>query len=58
MTTFLAKYAKALLLLGAIVLSLIAQAIGVDLGLDVEHYFALLLIDLGIYAVPNKDTAK
>lgn len=55
MIAHLAKYNKALLLLGAIVLAVIAQSLGIDLGLDVEHYVALLFIDLGIYAVPNKD---
>ena len=51
----LAEYNKALLLLVVIILAGVAEAAGVDLGLDIEHYVALLLIDLGIYAIPNKD---
>ena len=51
----LAEYNKALLLLVVIILVGITEASGVDLGLDIEHYVALLLIDLGIYAIPNKD---
>ena len=51
----LAEYNKALLLLVVIILVGVTEAAGVDLGLEIEHYVALLLIDLGVYAVPNKD---
>lgn len=54
----LARYNKALLLFAVIVIAALAQAVGVDLGLDVEHYIGLLLIDLGVYAVPNKEAGN
>jgi Na+-translocating ferredoxin:NAD+ oxidoreductase RnfE subunit len=49
----LKPYAKALFLLGLIVLAAVAQLAGVDLGLDIAHFVVLLLANLGVYAVPN-----
>jgi len=50
--------AKALILLALIILAGIVQALGVDLGLDLEHYIALLLADLAVWAVPNSSPNK
>lgn len=55
---FLNVNAKALVLLGLIILAAVAQAIGLDVGLDIEHYVALLVADLGVWAVPNADPQK
>ena len=46
--------AKALILLALIVLSGIADALGIGLDLDIEHYIALLVADGFVWAVPNK----
>lgn len=50
----LGPYAKSVIPLALIVLAIIADGLGVDVGLDVEHYVALLLADFAVYAVPNK----
>jgi len=50
--------AKAFVLLAVIILTGIVQALGVDLGLDLEHYIALLLADLAVWAVPNSSPNK
>lgn len=50
--------AKALLLLALIVIAGIADVLGIGLGLDIEHYVALLVADLGVWAVPNADPQK
>lgn len=47
--------AKALILLALIVLAGIADALGIGLDLDIEHYIALLVADGFVWAVPNKD---
>ena len=52
---FLKVNAKALILLTLIVIAGVFQAIGVDIGLDIEHYAALLIANVGVWAVPNKD---
>lgn len=49
--------AKAVILLWIIVGAIAAEAAGVDVGLDLEHYVVLLLTDLGVYAIPNRDPA-
>lgn len=51
----LGKYNKALLLFAIILIALIAEGLGIDTGLEIEHYITLLLIDAGIWAVPNKN---
>lgn len=48
----LGPYAKAAILLALIVVAAVAQAAGLDLGLDVEHYVALLVADLVVFATP------
>jgi hypothetical protein len=48
----LAPYAKALILLMLIVLAGVAEALGLDLGLDVEHYVSLLGADLVVFLTP------
>ena len=50
--------AKALLLLALIVLAGIADALGIGLGLDIEHYIALLVADGFVWAVPNEDPER
>lgn len=47
--------AKALVLLALIVIAALTQAAGLDLGLDVEHFVALLVADGLVWATPNKD---
>lgn len=54
----LKPYAKALVLLAVVLVALIAEAAGVDVGLDPAHYIGLLLADLGIFAVPNKGRSE
>lgn len=46
--------AKALILLAIILLAGLAQSLGYDLGLDIQHYVALLVADGFVWAVPNK----
>lgn len=53
MINFLGPYAKSVIPFLLIVLAIAADALGVDVGLDVEHYVALLLADALVYAVPN-----
>lgn len=48
----LGPYAKALILLVLIVTAAAAQAAGVDVGLEVEHYVALLVADLVVWLTP------
>lgn len=48
--------AKALVLLALIILSAIADSLGLGLELDIEHYIGLLVADGFVWAVPNKDT--
>lgn len=55
MKDFINKYAKALLLLALIIIAGIADLLGIGLGLDIQHYIALLLADVGVYAVPNRE---
>lgn len=57
MKTFVGKYAKALVLAAVIVVAVVADAAGVETGLDPIHYIGLLLANLGVYAVPNKTDA-
>lgn len=45
--------AKALILLVLIALAAISQSLGLDLGLDIQHYVALLIADGIVWAVPN-----
>ena len=45
--------AKALILLALIALAAISQGLGLDLGLDIQHYVALLIADGIVWAVPN-----
>ena len=47
--------AKALVLLAVIIIALVADVLGVDVGLDAKHYIGLLLADLGVWAVPNRE---
>ena len=47
-------YAKSLVLLALIVLAAIADAAGVIIDLDVEHYVTLLVAEVLVFAVPNK----
>ncbi len=54
MTSFFKVNAKALILLALIVIAGVAQAAGVELGLDVEHYVSLLVADGLVWAVPNQ----
>jgi hypothetical protein len=46
--------AKALILLALIALAGVADAVGVDVGLDAEHYVALLTADFLVWLTPNK----
>lgn len=55
---FIKVNAKALILLALIVLAGVADAFGVGVDLDVEHYFSLLVADGFVWAVPNKDPQK
>lgn len=55
MPAWIKRNAKALLLLAVIAVAGVAELAGVDLGLDVQHYVGLLLADLGVWAVPNRD---
>ena len=55
MLDFLGKYAKALLLLGLIVIAGIADVLGFGFDLDIQHYVALLLADIGVWAIPNSE---
>jgi len=48
-----AKYNKALVVLLVIIVAGIFDLAGVE-GLEVGHYITLLLISLGVWAVPNK----
>ena len=45
--------AKALILLALIIVAAAAQALGLELGLDIEHYIALLVADGIVWATPN-----
>lgn len=47
-------YAKALVLLLVIVVVAVLDLLGIDLGLDIEHYVGLLIADIAVWAVPNK----
>lgn len=49
------KYNKALILFGIILIALILEGLGIETGLDVEHYIGLLVADVLVWAVPNKN---
>jgi len=49
------KNAKALILLALIIISALADLLGIGLDLDIEHYIALLLADGIVWSVPNKE---
>lgn len=51
----LKPYMKAIVLLALILATALADGLGLELGLDVEHYVALLLADVAVWAVPNRD---
>ena len=51
----LGRYAKALVLLALIILAAIADVLDIGLGLDIEHYIGLLVADLMVFLVPNKE---
>jgi len=48
--------AKALVLLVIIAAIYVADTLGVDTGLDVQHYIGLLVADAIVWATPNKET--
>lgn len=52
------RNAKAFVLLLVIIVAAVAQWLGVDVGLDLQHYVALLVADLAVWAVPNKYDAE
>ena len=47
--------AKALVLLVIIAVIAIADGLGIDTGLEIQHYLGLLVADGLVWAVPNKD---
>jgi len=55
---FVKRYAKALVLLVLIIVAAVAQWLGVDVGLDMEHYIALLAADVLVWAVPNQEPSE
>jgi len=58
MVSVVKRYAKALVLLALIILAAIAEVLGLDLGLNIEHYISLLVANVLVYAVPNTDDTE
>lgn len=54
----LAPYAKAFVIVAAIVLAGLAQAAGVDLGLNVDDLWQALGATVLVYLVPNRDADR
>jgi len=54
MMQLIKRNAKAFVLLLVVIVAAIAQFFGVDVGLDLQHYIALLVADLAVWAVPNQ----
>ena len=50
------RNAKSVLLLAVILLAMGAEALGFDVGLDIQQYIGLLLVNLGVWGIPNRDT--
>jgi hypothetical protein len=58
MVDLIKRNAKALVLLAVIVVAIVSDAVGLELGLDIEHYVVLLLANFGVWAVPNKQPVE
>lgn len=51
----LKPYMKAVVLTAIIAVTLVADILGAPVGLDAEHYIGLLIADVAVWGVRNKE---